>query len=70
MTHSAQIASMAHNHFRISKSEIDGRAMTSLTLLDREGREDEVARILGGIEITEAQRSAAREMIADGESYK
>ncbi|MBE6667538.1 MAG: DNA repair protein RecN [Ruminococcaceae bacterium] len=70
VTHSAQIASMAHNHFHISKTEVDGRAETRLRLLDRDGREEEIARILGGIEITEAQRSAAREMIADGENYR
>ena len=69
VTHSAQIASLAHTHFYISKKEVDGRAETSLTLLDRQGRENEIARILGGIEITEAQREAAREMIADGERY-
>ena len=69
VTHSAQIASMADGHFRISKTEVDGRAETKLTLLDKKGREDEIARILGGIEITDAQRSAAREMIADGENY-
>ena len=69
VTHSAQIASLADSHYFISKKEVDGRAETSLTLLDRQGREDEIARILGGIEITEAQREAAREMIADGERY-
>ena len=69
VTHSAQIASLAHNHFFISKKEVDGRAETTLRLLDREGREGEIARILGGIEITDAQKEAAREMIADGERY-
>ena len=69
VTHSAQIASLADAHYFISKKEVAGRAETSLTLLDRQGREDEIARILGGIEITETQREAAREMIADGEKY-
>lgn len=69
VTHSAQIASLADSHYFISKKEINGRAETSLTLLDKQGREDEIARILGGIDITEAQREAAREMIADGEKY-
>ncbi len=68
VTHSAQIASLADNHFKIGKSESEGRAFTSLTLLDREGRIEETARILGGIEVTEAQRNAAREMIKEGES--
>ena len=69
VTHSAQIASLADSHYFISKKEVEGRAETSLTRLDRQGRECEIARILGGIEITEAQREAAREMIADGERY-
>ena len=69
VTHSAQIASLAHRHLYISKTEEDGRASTSLRELDAEGRVEEIARILGGIEITEVQRRAAREMIAEGESY-
>ena len=63
VTHSAQIATLADNHFLISKKEIDGRAQTSIRLLEREERIEEAARILGGINITEAQRQAARDMI-------
>ena len=69
VTHSAQIASLASNHLYISKREVEGRAETVLNKLDAMGREAEIARILGGIEITDAQRLAAREMIAEGESY-
>jgi DNA repair protein RecN (Recombination protein N) len=69
VTHSAQIASLADNHLYISKSEKDGRVSTSLTPLDREGRVREVARILGGIEITDAVRRAAEELISEGETY-
>ncbi len=69
VTHSAQIASLAHQHLYISKTEEDGRASTSLRELDAQGRVEEIARILGGIEITEVQRRAAREMIAEGENY-
>jgi DNA repair protein RecN (Recombination protein N) len=69
VTHSAQIASLADNHLYISKSEQDGRVSTTLTPLDREGRVGEIARILGGIEITDAVRRAAVEMIAEGETY-
>lgn len=69
VTHSAQIASLAHNHLKIYKTETDGRSNTSLIALDREGRIVEISRILGGIEITEAVRSAAEEMIAEGETY-
>ena len=63
VTHSAQIATLADNHFLISKREVDGRAQTSIRLLGREERVEEAARILGGINITEAQRAAARDML-------
>ncbi|MBR6603024.1 MAG: hypothetical protein IKK94_03295 [Clostridia bacterium] len=68
VTHSAQIASLADNHFKIVKTENEGRAFTELKLLDGEGRIEENARILGGIEVTETQRRAAYEMIREGES--
>ncbi len=70
VTHSAQIASLAHTHFKINKTEEEGRAFTSLKLLDMDGRVEETARILGGIDVTETQRSAAREMIKEGEELK
>ncbi len=63
VTHSAQIATLADNHFLISKKEVEGRANTSIRLLGQEERVDEAARILGGINITEAQRQAARDML-------
>ena len=63
VTHSAQIATLANNHFLISKKEVNGRAQTSIRLLEREERVEEAARILGGINITDAQRQAARDMI-------
>lgn len=65
VTHSAQIASLADNHYRITKHERDGRAETDVQLLDTNERVNEIARILGSIEPTEAQRNAAREMIEE-----
>lgn len=59
VTHSAQIASLAHTHYRIVKTEQDGRAQTQVLCLDEETRVEELARILGGIRITDAQRAAA-----------
>ncbi len=67
VTHSAQIASLADAHFFISKAEKDGRVETSVGLLSADERVEEIARILGGINITEAQRAAAREMIEETE---
>ena len=65
VTHSAQIASLADSHFRISKEEKDGRAHTRVTRLVGEECVEELARILGGIEVTEAQRQAARDMMTE-----
>ncbi len=69
VTHSAQIASLADNHYLISKHDIDGRTESRVDLLDGEGRVNEIARILGGINVTESQMNAAREMIEEGKSY-
>ena len=65
VTHSAQIASLADSHYLIRKNEQEGRSETSVTLLDQDARIEEIARILGGIEITEVQRRAAKEMLEE-----
>lgn len=63
VTHSAQIASLADQHFLIRKSDVDGITQTSVSLLDRDGRINELSRILGGIDITDSQRAAAIDML-------
>ncbi len=65
VTHSAQIASLADQHYRIVKTEEDGRANTQVEHLDLHARIEEIARILGGIEVTDVQRDAARQMIEE-----
>lgn len=69
VTHSAQIASLADTHFLIAKHEEEGRTQTEVTTLDEEGSVREIARILGGIHVTESQLLAARELIEDGKQY-
>ena len=69
ITHSPQIAALADHHFRIAKREIDGRNETSLKLLTESERIEEIARILGGINVTETQRQNAKELIEDGKSF-
>ena len=64
VTHSAQIASLADTHFLIEKKERDGRAETTVRPLTGEARIDELARILGGLSVTESQRRAAQDMLA------
>lgn len=69
VTHSAQIASLADEHFLISKNEQNGRSETAVELLDEQGRVNETARILGGLAVTDAQRQAAVDMINEGKNY-
>ena len=64
VTHSAQIASLATNHYFIKKTEVDGRAETSVMLLNDEERENEIARIISGIDRTSKQLDAAKELIS------
>ena len=70
VTHSAQIASLADKHFLISKGDINGETETSVKILDTEGRICELSRILGGINITSAQRAAAEDMLAEKSNYQ
>ena len=70
VTHSAQIASLADTHFLISKSEVNGATETSVRALDYDGRVKELSRILGGINVTDAQRAAAVDMLNERETYQ
>jgi len=63
VTHLPQIAARGDNHMLISKSERDGRTYTTVTPLDREGRKQELARIIGGANITEITLKSAEEML-------
>ena len=63
VTHLAQLAVLADNHYLIEKSAKDGKTYTNVTPLDFEGRKYEIARITGGGEITETQLKNAEEML-------
>ncbi len=63
VTHLAQIASYADTHFRISKDSDALHTYTKLTKLDLDGRAQELARIMGGNDISETMLRTAREML-------
>jgi DNA repair protein RecN (Recombination protein N) len=64
VTHLPQVASLASQHFRISKVT-DGKATrTGLAVLGKEERIEELARMLGGVEITQKTLDHAAEMLA------
>ena len=66
VTHQAQIAALADNHFKIAKTVKDGKTYTGVTTLDHEGRRSELARIIGGVEITKATLDYAEELLKNG----
>ena len=63
VTHLPQLAALANTHLLIAKSERDGRTYTSVMPLDLEGRKRELARIIGGANITETTLKSAEEML-------
>lgn len=65
VTHQAQIAALADSHYLIQKQIENGRTYTNVALLDRNGRKNELARIIGGVNITEAALSHADSMLAE-----
>ena len=63
VTHLPQLAALANTHLLIAKAERDGRTYTTVTPLDIEGRKKELARIIGGTNITETTLKSAEEML-------
>ncbi len=63
VTHLPQLAALADTHLLISKEERQGRTYTTVTPLDLEGRKQELARIIGGANITETTLKSAEEML-------
>ena len=63
VTHLPQLAALANTHLLIAKEVRDGRTYTNVTPLDIEGRKWELARIIGGTNITETTLKSAEEML-------
>jgi DNA repair protein RecN (Recombination protein N) len=65
VTHLPQVASQGNQHFQVAKGTSDnGRTASRIEVLDQKARIEEVARMLGGLEITATTRKHARELLA------
>lgn len=64
ITHLPQIAAAGDSQYLISKKEDSDSSYTTITMLDQSGRIEEIARLLGGTNITETTRSSAKELLA------
>lgn len=67
VTHLAQIAAFADEHKLISKEEKDGRTYTCIASLDYNGRKYELARIMGGLTVTQSILNSAEELLTSAE---
>ncbi|WP_175625044.1 MULTISPECIES: DNA repair protein RecN [Oxalobacteraceae] len=65
VTHLPQVASQANQHFQVSKQNNKGKTASSIAALDSNARVEEIARMLGGLEITATTRTHARELLAN-----
>ncbi len=64
VTHLPQVASQANQHFQVSKRNIGGKTLSGIAPLEASARIEEIARMLGGLEITATTRKHARELLA------
>ena len=63
VTHSPQVGARGAHHWRVHKEAEGGRVTTRVSPLDPDGREEEIARMLSGAEVTEEARAAAKRLI-------
>ncbi len=63
ITHLPQIAAFGDHHYRIEKAPVNGATLTTVSPLDDREKINEIARLLGGINITETTLKSAEELI-------
>jgi DNA repair protein RecN (Recombination protein N) len=68
ITHLPQVAASADQQWQVSKTTINGKVLSRLTVLDKAQRLEEIARMLGGVKITETTRKHAAEMLKGSDS--
>lgn len=67
VTHLPQVAAQGDAHYRVSKAAADGVTQSQVQQLDADQRQEELARMLGGVELTREARAAARRLLSDVE---
>ena len=65
VTHLPQVASQAHNHYKVTKIKNSDTTSTGMLVLDKKQRVDEIARMMGGVEITQSTLNLAEEMLTN-----
>ena len=65
VTHLPQVAARAHHQWQVKKAEVNGEILSSIALLDAESRKQEIARMLGGVDLTEITLAHAQELLND-----
>ncbi|NUS60952.1 MAG: DNA repair protein RecN [Lysobacter sp.] len=65
VTHLPQVAAQGHAHYFVSKAASDGMTQSAVRKLEAKEREEELARMLGGVEVSKEARAAARRLLAD-----
>ncbi len=63
VTHLPQVAAQGHAHYRVSKAEASGVTQSAVQVLGASQREEELARMLGGVEVSSEARAAARQLL-------
>ena len=68
VTHLPQVAAQGHQQYHVSKQSSDQATRTRVEQLQEDRRVEEIARMLGGVEVTERTRAHAREMLGLSEA--
>jgi len=68
VTHLPQVAAQGHHHFQVSKAVNGGSTHSAVSTLDEKARIEELARMLGGVEITKETRANAKQMLTKAQS--
>ncbi|MGH8030433.1 MAG: DNA repair protein RecN, partial [Arenimonas sp.] len=67
VTHLPQVAAQGHHHLRVSKAVSGGTTRSAVTTLDDRTRVEELARMLGGVEVTRESRANAKQMLVSAQ---